>query len=105
MPTTGTLGGGARDPRAPILNVKNVGGPLGGGVRDPGAPTINTKSIDGGPLGPRGGGGSGLHLRFERCFVNLHMYDRQKVILLTGPTYLCLVLLWLTTLSRITGHV
>jgi hypothetical protein len=53
-----------------------MAGPLGGGARDPRAPTINAKNIDGGPPTPKGG--SGLHPRFERCVVNLHGYDKQK---------------------------
>jgi hypothetical protein len=34
----------------PPSTLKNVdGGPLGGGVRDPGAPIINAKNVDDGP--------------------------------------------------------
>jgi hypothetical protein len=46
------------------------------------------RNIDGGPLAPlRGGGGrgSGPHPGSKRYVVNLHRYDRQKVILLMGP--------------------
>jgi hypothetical protein len=38
-----------------------------------------------GPQDPVGGG-VGLHLGSERCF-DLYRHDRQKVILLTGPTF------------------
>jgi hypothetical protein len=62
-------------------------GPLGGAVEDPGAPTINAKNVDDGPLVPGGGGVSGPHPGFKRCVLNLHGYERQKVILLTGPTF------------------
>jgi hypothetical protein len=68
----------------PPLMLKDVdGGPLGGAAGDPVAPTINEKNVDGRPPGPLGG--SGLHPRSKRCVVNLLGYDRQKVILLTGP--------------------
>jgi hypothetical protein len=77
--------------------------PLGGGARDLGAPIINVKNVDGRPPGPHGGV-SGLHSGSKRCDVNLHVYDRQKIILRMGPTPLCLVLLWLKILSRLTGH-
>jgi hypothetical protein len=49
-------------------------------------------------------GGSGPHPGSEGCVINLHGYDKQRVILLTGYTTLCLVLLWLTTLGRFTRH-
>jgi hypothetical protein len=38
-----------------------------------------------GPLAPRGVRGSDPHSGSERCVVNLHRHDRQKVILLTSP--------------------
>jgi hypothetical protein len=71
----GPLGGGAEDPGAPTINIKNIdgdppwlavleirehppstqkmlmAGPLGGGVGDPGAPTINAKNVDSEPPG------------------------------------------------------
>jgi hypothetical protein len=31
--------------------------------------------------------GSGLHPGSERCVVNLHGYEREKIILLTGPSF------------------
>jgi hypothetical protein len=58
--------------------------PLGGDDKDSGALTINAEKC-------------------RRRAVNLHGHDRQKVILLTGPTSLRLVLLWLMILSRFTG--
>jgi hypothetical protein len=51
-----------------------------------------------------GGGGFGLHLRFERCVINLHGYDRPNVVLLMGPTSLRFVLLYLMTFSWFMGH-
>jgi hypothetical protein len=60
------------------------------------------KNIDGGPPGPHGG--AGPHLGSEGCVVNLHGHDRQRVILLTGPTTLRLVLVWLTTLDQLMWH-
>jgi hypothetical protein len=48
--------------------------------------------------------GCGPHPGFKRCVVNLHRHDRQKVILLTGPILSHLVLLWLMTLSQLTGQ-
>jgi hypothetical protein len=78
-------------------------GPLGGNAGDPGAPTINMKNIDGGLPDPAGGGGSGLHPRSKKCVVNLHGYDRQKLIVLTGPTYLRLVMLWRRRLAGLCG--
>jgi hypothetical protein len=73
-----------------------------GATGDPGAPTINIKNVDGGPPGPHGG--SDPHSGCEQCAINLHGYDRQGVILLTGPITLRLVLLWLRDLGRLTGH-
>jgi hypothetical protein len=61
-------------------------GLLGGSVRDPGAPTINEKNINSGPLGPCEGGVD-LHRGSKRCVINLHEYERQKVILLMDPTF------------------
>jgi hypothetical protein len=69
----------------PSTQKTSMAGLLGGGDGDPGAPTINTKNIDGSPPNPIGG--SGLHPGSERCVLNLHGYDRQKVILLTGLTF------------------
>jgi hypothetical protein len=101
----GPLGSATRDLGLSTINANNFdGGPPGGGVRDPGVPTINTKNIEGEPPSPRGGGGVSRHSGYEECVVNLHGYDRQRVILLMGPALLRLVLLWLTTLSRLTGH-
>jgi hypothetical protein len=45
-------------------------------------PPSTLRNIDSGPPGLRGG--SGPHLGSERCVVNLHRHDRQKVIMLTG---------------------
>jgi hypothetical protein len=67
----------------------SMAGPLRGNAGDPGAPTINTKNIDSRTLGLGSCEGSDLYLGSERCVVNLHGYDRQKVILLMGPTSLC----------------
>jgi hypothetical protein len=53
------------------------------------------KNVDDMPPDPHGG--SGLHPGSERFVINLYGYDRQKIILLTGPTSLCLVMLWLLT--------
>jgi hypothetical protein len=54
----GPLRGGARDPGASTINTKNIDdGPPKRWCWRSGAPTINAKSVDGGPLGPRGGGG------------------------------------------------
>jgi hypothetical protein len=49
------VGGGARDPGVPIINIKNFDDrPVGGNTEDPGAPTIKAKNVDGAPLGPLG---------------------------------------------------
>jgi hypothetical protein len=88
MSTVGPTGGGGsvRDLGAPTINARNVDGtPLGGAVGDLGTLTINAKNVDGGPSFPRGG--SSLLPGSERCVVNLHDYDRQKVILLIHPTF------------------
>jgi hypothetical protein len=69
----------------PSTQKMSMAGLLRGGDGDPGASTINTKNIDGRPPNPIGG--SGLHPGSERCVLNLHGYDRQKVILLTGLTF------------------
>jgi hypothetical protein len=83
----GPLGGNAGDLGAPPLPLKHVdGGAPGGAVGDPGAPTINAKNIDGRPRGPHGGA-FGLNPGSEICVVNLHGYERQKIILLTGLTF------------------
>jgi hypothetical protein len=58
---------------------------LRGDVGDPEAPSINAKNIDDGPPSPHGG--SALHPRSEMCVVNMHGYERQKVILHMGPTF------------------
>jgi hypothetical protein len=73
----------------PPSTLRNIDGGSRGGVEagDPGVPTINVKNVDDRPLGrPPQGGGSGPHPGSKRCVVNLHRHDRQKVILLTGPT-------------------
>jgi hypothetical protein len=69
----------------PSTQITSMAGPLGGDAEDLGAPTINVKNVDSGLPGRRGG--SGLHLGSKRCVVNLHGYQRQKVILLMGPTF------------------
>jgi hypothetical protein len=76
--TTGPMGGADRDSRASTINAKKTStvGPLGGAAKDLGASTINVKNVDSRPPGPRGGGGSYLHLRSERYVINLHGYDR-----------------------------
>jgi hypothetical protein len=80
------LGGSAGDPGEPTVNAKNINsGPLGGDAGGPKVPTINTKNVDGGPQSPCGR--SGLHPRSERCVVNLHEYDRQKVTPLMDPIF------------------
>jgi hypothetical protein len=64
-----------------------------GGVRagDPTLPTINAKKCRRWAPWPHGGvRGSDPHLGSERCVVNLHRHDRQKVILLTSPILLTL---------------
>jgi hypothetical protein len=63
----------------PPSMLRNVnGGPLGGGDEVPGACIINARNIDDEPLGPRGGGGSGLHPGSERCVVNcIDMIDKK----------------------------
>jgi hypothetical protein len=80
--------------------------PLGGGAGDMGAPTINAKKYRWWAPKPScgEGGGFGLHLRFERCVINLHGYDRPNVVLLMGPTSLRFVLLYLMTFSWFMGH-
>jgi hypothetical protein len=78
------------------------GGALEGADVDLGAPTINIKKHRW--RAPRPPWGSGPHPGCEGCAIILHGYDRQGVILLMGPTTLCLVLLWLTALGQITGH-
>jgi hypothetical protein len=60
---------------------------MGGDDGDPGAPTINVKNVDGRPPGPHGGD---LHPGSKMCVVNLHRYDTEKVIMLTGPILLAL---------------
>jgi hypothetical protein len=79
--------------------------PPAGADGDPRAPIINVKNVDDGHLAPTGwgGGDSGPHPGFEICVVNLHRHDRQKVILFTCLFSLHLVLLWLTILSRLQG--
>jgi hypothetical protein len=68
-----------------------MAGPLADADGEPGAPTINVKNVDDEPSSLcRGGGGSGLHLGSERCVVNLHGYDTQKVILFTDLILLAL---------------
>jgi hypothetical protein len=42
-------------------------------------------NVDGRPLGSHGG--SGPLLGAEGCIVNMHGYDRQRVILLTGSHF------------------
>jgi hypothetical protein len=76
----------------PSTQKMSTAGSLRGNARDPGAPNINAKNVDDGPQA------------LVRGVINLHGYDRQKVILLTGPTSLRLVLLWLTILGRLMGH-
>jgi hypothetical protein len=94
--------------RPPSSQKTSTVAPLGGAVRDPRAPTINAKNVDSGPPRrqcrkiwehppstqkistadpPSPRRGSGLHPGPVRCIVNLRGYDRQKVILLTGPTF------------------
>jgi hypothetical protein len=121
------LGGAIGDPGASTINVKHIDdGPLGGVVGDPGAPTINAKNVNGrtprrhyrrsgsthhqrkkmsmaDPRAPGPPWGSSLQSGSGRCVINLHGYDRQKVILLTGPTSLRLVLLCPTILGRFMG--
>jgi hypothetical protein len=46
-------------------------------------PPSTLRNIDGGPSE------GGPHPGSKRYVVNLHMHDRQKVILLTGPHSLC----------------
>jgi hypothetical protein len=77
----------------PPSKLKDIdGGPMGCAARDYGSPTINAKNVDSRPPAPPPrGGGSGLHPRSERCVVNMHGYDRQKVILLTGPSLPALI--------------
>jgi hypothetical protein len=94
--------------RPPSSQKTSTVAPLGGAVRDLRAPTINAKNVDSGPPRrqcrkiwehppstqkistadpPSPRRGSGLHPGPVRCIVNLRGYDRQKVILLTGPTF------------------
>jgi hypothetical protein len=47
------------------------------------------RNLDGGPPIPRGGG-YGPHPGSERCVVNLHRHDRQKVFLLMSLILLAL---------------
>jgi hypothetical protein len=70
--------------RPPSMQKTSMAGPLIGGDGDPRAPTINAKKLTAGPLTPWG---SDLHSGSERCVVNLHGYDRQKVIMHTGSTF------------------
>jgi hypothetical protein len=60
-------------------------GPLGGGTGDLGAPAINAKKCQWWALCPYGG--FGPHPGSARCVVNMHGYDRQKAILLTGLAF------------------
>jgi hypothetical protein len=50
-------------------------------------PPSTQKSIDNGQLGPHGGGEAPVSIRDLKVVINMHAYDRQKAILLTGPTF------------------
>jgi hypothetical protein len=99
--------------RPPSMLKMSMVGPLGFADGDTGALTINAKehqwrspsevlpkirerlpstlkNVDGRPPGSRGG--FGLQSGSVRCVVNLHRYDRQKVILLMGLILPALIL-------------
>jgi hypothetical protein len=71
----------------PSMLRNNDDGPLERRCRRSGSTHHQRKKHQQWALGPCGGGGSDLHQGSKRCVVNLHEYERQKVILLMGPTF------------------